>query len=322
MPGGKRIVFASDQGEYTSIKTIALDGGEPHLVRTESRRVLPLGITDAGELYLGVRSGQTDVFVTALGAPAGKAMRATLRFPGRNTMPAWSADGKRLAYLSRRGQENFGQESRVIVVRNPAANEERELAPKLAHIERVRWSDDGRTLLAAGSDGKGRSGLFLVDASTAATRPLVAEPDGPFRGFEAVWGAGDTVYYIYAEREVRSTKGAKPVYQGKALRRLAISPGVKALAVADADGKIAVLPLDGGPVKTLHLKGMTELEWGRDLIAANGDGLWKLPLDGAAPERIPAPGNRLPGFSLHPDGETVALTAGDRRSEVWSMVIH
>jgi hypothetical protein len=31
------------------------------------------------------------------------------------------------------------------------------------------------------------------------------------------------------------------------------------------------------------------------------------------------PGNRAAGFSLHPDGKRVALTAGRSQSEIWSL---
>ena len=65
------------------------------------------------------------------------AKRASVRYPGRNINPAWSRDGEQLAYLSRRGSENFGQEARAIVIRSLVSGEERELLPRLAHMERV-----------------------------------------------------------------------------------------------------------------------------------------------------------------------------------------
>jgi hypothetical protein len=62
---------------------------------------------------------------------------------------------------------------------------------------------------------------------------------------------------------------------------------------------------------------LTELEWGRDLVAGRSAELWRIPVDGAPPVKIDSPGNRDSGFSLHPDGKRVAMTAGDSKSEIW-----
>jgi hypothetical protein len=44
-------------------------------------------------------------------------------------------------------------------------------------------------------------------------------------------------------------------------------------------------------------------------------------VDGSAPRKLASPGNREGGFSLHPDGERIALTAGKTKSEVWVMTV-
>ena len=120
-PDGKRIIYASDRSGTMDAWELDVENGEPRgeprLLRRDLGRFLPMNITASGGLYYGLRTGSTDVFVTTLAAPTRDARRATLRFPGRNTAPAWSLDGAALAYLSRRGSENFGQESRTIVIR-------------------------------------------------------------------------------------------------------------------------------------------------------------------------------------------------------------
>jgi Tol biopolymer transport system component len=326
MPDGKAIVYAGDRAGAMDIWMLPMqDGeprGEPRLVRRDVGRILPLGVTQDRNFYYGLRTGSVDVFVMKAGEPAREARRATLRFPGRNSAPAWSHDGSALAYLSRRGSENFGQESRAIVIRRLDPDEERELLPKLAHLERLRWSPDGKTLLVSGSDGKGRAGLFLVDAATAAVRPLVAEPGVPFRGFEGVWSRdGRTVFYLHGDRELRAREvesGAeRTVYRGAGLRHLAVSPDGKSLAVGVGGRSIARIPAAGGEPVLIPFEGLTELEWGRDLVAGRGPEMWRLPNEGSPPAKLPSPGNRDAGFSLHPDGERLALTAGSVKSEVW-----
>jgi len=96
-PDGRRIVYGSDRSGTMDLWELAIEDGaprgDPRLLRRDIGRFLPMGITAGGELYYGLRSGSTDVFVTTLGAPARDARRATLRFPGRNSAPAWAPPG-------------------------------------------------------------------------------------------------------------------------------------------------------------------------------------------------------------------------------------
>jgi Tol biopolymer transport system component len=326
-PDGRQVVYASDRSGTMDAWIIdVVDGkaqGEPRLLRQDLGRFLPMGITRTGEYYFGVRSGDTDVFVTALDRPAEKPQRASLRFPGRNSTPAWLEAGRSLAYLSRRGPENFGQESRVIVIRSLDSDEERELAPRLAHLERLRASPDGNSLLVSGSDNKGRAGLFLVDAKTGAVTPMVSETGASFRGFEGVWSKdGKLVFYLYGDDELRSrdvqSGRETTLYRGTRLRHLARSSDGALLALGEGEDSISIVPTADGEKRRIKFEGVTELEWQRDLIAGRGAELWRIPIEaGGAPQKLETPGNREMGFSLHPDGKRLALTAGKMRSEVW-----
>jgi Tol biopolymer transport system component len=326
MSDGKRVVYGSDRSGTMDIWEVAVEDGvargEPRLVRRDVGRFLPMGITTGGEFYYGLRSGSTDVFVTTLEAPARDARRATLRFPERNSSPEWSPDGKSLAYLSRRGSENFGQESRAIVIRSLETDDERELLPKLAHVERCHWAPDGKALLVSGSDNKGRGGLYTVDARTAELKPLIAERGAPFAGFEGIWSRqGASIFYI-REGELRSREIASgregTLYRGARLSHLTESPDGKWLAVGSGD-TIVRIPAVGGELRQVGFEGLTALEWGRSLVAGRVAELWRIPLDGGAPEKLDSPGNRRGTFSLHPDGERIALTAGEIKSEVWAV---
>ena len=260
-----------------------------------------MGIAANGRYIYGVRAGETDVFITTLNAARADAERASVRYPGRNVNPAWSPDGHQLAYLSRRGSENFGQEARAIVIRSLDSGEERELLPHLAHMEQVRWSPDSASLLVSGSDGKGRAGLYIVDAHSAAVTPVVREADAPFRGYEGAWSAkGKSVVYLRgSEARSRSlTTGEETVlHKGAELHHLVASPDGKSIAFVSGTSTIVIA---GDMPRTIPCDGVTELEWSRDLIAAKGVELWRIPLDGAPPVQLDTPGNRKPGFSLHP----------------------
>jgi Tol biopolymer transport system component len=196
-PEGDAVFFASDRSGTMDLWRVPVrDGapaGEPSLVKSQLGRFLPMGITSGGKLYYGVREGLSDIYIGDVGKD-GSLMKS--RFPGRNSSPEWSPDGKFLAYLSRRGTENYGEESRAIVVRTVRSAEERELKVKLAHVERVRWSPDGRTLLVSGSDNKGRGGIFTVDLASERLEPVVAQAGRNFRGYEAAWSPdGESILY-------------------------------------------------------------------------------------------------------------------------------
>jgi hypothetical protein len=155
--------------------------------------------------------------------------------------------------------------------------------------------------------------LFSVDSKTGALSPLVAEPGAPFRGFEGVWSKnGKTLFYIHGDSEVRA--GDNTLLHGQGLRHLAASPDGRLLAVCEAD-TIIVLDTDGRVSRKVPLNGVTELDWGPRLIAGTGADLWEIPAEGA-PRKLESPGNRQPGFSLHPDGKRIALTAGRISSDV------
>jgi hypothetical protein len=110
------------------------------------------------------------------------------------------------------------------------------------------------------------------------------------------------------------------LYRGSDLQHLAASPDGKCFAAAS--GGQSIVLLCGGKTRAIPISGVTELDWSHSLIAAKGPELWRIPLeDGAAPVQLDTPGNRRPGFSVHPDGNRIALTVSDARSEVRSMML-
>ena len=293
-PDGKQIVFASDRGGTMDAWVLRIEEGravgEPKLVKRDLKQFLPMGITAAGDLYYGLRTGSTNI---ALAQSAGELHELPTRTPGRNSAPAWSRDGKQLAYLSRRGAENFGLQARTIVVHDMESGAERDVPAKLAHVESLRWSPDGEWLLASGSDGKGRSGLFRVRVSDGMVRPEAFDETADYRGIPGGWMPDGTV--------VRGTAGVKA---------LAVSPDGELVARAYDDR------VEYGRSKW-PFRGVTWLEWtGSTLLGTQGGKAVCIPNDKGCP---PPVGIQYDGgpFSVRPDRKTIAYTAGGTRSEIW-----
>lgn len=281
-PDGKAVIYLSGN----DLVERPLEGS-PRTIQRGLGRALPLGITAAGTLYYGVRTGASDVFLAGVADITNTARRVSLRFPNRNLAPAFSPEGKRLAYLSRRGAENFGQESRAVVIRHLDSEAEEEQPVRMAHIERVHWRADGKALLLSGSDGKGRGGIFTYDLETERTAPLIAEIGGPHKGYE---------FYPTKTGLLYLDNGKVLNEQGEAQQS-----GLPAL-------------LAGGPIPA---EGVTDwLPSAAGLFGIRGKDLLHFTPKGT--QRFPLPGNRQPGASISPDGKTIALTAGRESQQIWA----
>jgi Tol biopolymer transport system component len=276
-PDGKSIFYLSDDNLVERRLT-----GEARVVEKGIGRALPLGITNTGKLFYGLRTGASDVFVADIKDIAKTAHRVSIQFPNRNLAPSFSPDGKRLAYLSRRGAENFGQESRAVVIRELSSDTETEQPVKMAHIERVQWRGDGQALYLSGSDGKGRGGIFEFDLATKRTKPVVAEIGGPPKGYEFyAQGAG----FVYRDRGSFKNESGQPAI------------------------------ITGMPANT---EGITEwLPAKQSLYGIRDNRLLRFDAGGA--KEFPLPGNRQPGSSISPDGKTIAITAGRESQEIWTL---
>jgi len=113
-----------------------------------------------------------DVYSVAVNLDQGTMEQPRLevqRFRGLNRFPEWSRDGRYLAYVSGRPDSK----SYLISIRDEETGKEREIRPKLASFEYIRWSPDGQSFLAAGQDTENHGGLFLIDAQTGSARSLL-----------------------------------------------------------------------------------------------------------------------------------------------------
>lgn len=216
-PDGEQVLFASDRtGALGAWIVKVVDGkpqGLPKLVNPElGGRIIPIGFARKGSFYYEVRSGTMDIYTASLDLAAGKVSTSPTalreRVIGSNEAPAWSPNGKYLAYLSKRVptvHHDFNPNTRhfdtnIIVIRTVATGEERELVLGLHEIivafGGIPWSPDGRSLLVVGQDTKRRYGLYRTDVQTGTITPLVREESGGVVYWQAWSPDGNAIFFV------------------------------------------------------------------------------------------------------------------------------
>jgi Tol biopolymer transport system component len=191
-PDGKRIVFASDRTGATSFWSIDVAEGEPRglpgLVKADIGQLdRTIGLTRSGSLHYAVSAGMQDVYIADLDPDSGRVegtpKRLSSRYVGANLWPAWSPDGKYLAYSRQRGARANGPGSLFIVIRSVETGEEREIPARPRQLHPAHWFPDGRSLVAAFWDGSRKSvDYYRIDVHTGEASLLRrGKGGGPFR---------------------------------------------------------------------------------------------------------------------------------------------
>jgi Tol biopolymer transport system component len=273
-PDGKRLLFASDRSGALGLWALPFSDGKiqgaPELLKTEIGTVQPLGVSRAGTLYYGVRSGgrTSTVRVANIDYATGKLSEGrdlSQVYPAAEETPFWSPDGKLVAYVSQRGTP--GRWIRAIVIRSADANQAtREIPLPMRSLE--GWAPDGQSLLAMGAV-KGQFGVVRIDLQTGAASPVVTEPlpqpnrpgingarwlpDGKTLILRRQWGSdGDT---IFARRDVESGRETELIRRPR-LRAINVSPDGRFIATPTVDPQsnsraLLLIPLDGSEPREL-----------------------------------------------------------------------
>jgi len=347
-PSGKTIFFASDRAGSIDGWTLKVEEGkpvgDPVLVKRDIGRITPMGFSQNGSFYYGVNTEMRDIYTVAIdssGRVLSSPAKITQRFVGSNFCPAWSSDGRYLAYISQRVSVQTGLRSGVLCILAMETGIERELPVNLGIPLYPRWSTDDRSIILTGMDRKVGIGLFQIDVQTGGMTPFSVGND-EWQAAKAVFTSGGSALYFY--RGIDPHKGIvkRDLKTGQETQLASgTSGGVLALSPDDdylvywVSGKsvntIMTVPTSGGTPR--EITQMNVLRYIDVSLAWTGDGrfllftkpnkdvteLWRVSIDGKQSESLGLAMKLLEHLNVRSDGKQLAFTGGEFSQEIWVM---
>jgi Tol biopolymer transport system component len=355
-PDGNWVLFCSDRTGTRGLWMLPVtDGrpvGEPRLVKASIGRIAPLGLARDGSFYYADVKVASDIYTARIDLTSGKVLappaKAVQRFEGSNQNPAYSPDGRYLAFISKRGQMVFPtNRGNALCVQPLGGGNERVFSEEFSsrgvrYIAGPRWAPDSRSILVAGWEPN--SGIYSVHIETGKVELVVELPDGArLMGHE--W-ARDGRGFFYATQDDRknSSRILYRALQTGDERQLHVGPAEYDQIAASPDGRwlsfmsgtpnrvLRTMPTSGGTPREIYRfeqRRCERPEWTPDSTSITvicrqpGKSPWvlcRIPAEGGAIHQLGLEANISGKVSLHPDGQRIAFTVQntpDSASDVW-----
>jgi Tol biopolymer transport system component len=357
-PNGQYILFASDRTGTMDMWLLPVDEATPtgslQLLKRGVGRVRPMGFTQSGAFYYAVPTGMNDVYTASVDLAAGMVLtgpsRVTESSVGSNTLPAWSPEGRYLAYVSQPPDEHFsiGFDSQI-TIREVETGSERQFRPQLTHIGDLRWAPDGQHLLLVGYD-KNRvysRSLYRMHIESGEITPILRSqyessvyeiipgPEGNGILYHQDDLAAGACRFLTLDMESGEEKELLRVVRPSFAGVLALSPDGRYLAFTRLEPQartLEVMPAQGGQAaellrledKSEYITGVAWTPDGRYILFArsklgSGAALWRIPAAGGEPEKLGlTQEGLLQHLRVHPQGKQIAFMAAmPYKPEVW-----
>ena len=360
-PDGNSILFSSDRTGALDAYTLRMkDGkadGQPELIKTDIGNIWPHGLSKNGAFYYTVTRGADNIYLGRFDPGQGKILdRQPAPIPhigSSSHSPAYSHDGRQLAFVSERGLQ-FNVRP-VLCIRSLESGKDRELHPKIADLKQLRWSPDGASILFLAASEDNQPQVCSINVGTGEVKTVFrCELPNNRQGITAAeWSHdGNSVYLaIWDDKDqvsrllVRDLKNGRDTElfrtpRGETRFGLAVSPDGKQLAMLFRswnpvlDVILRIMPVGGGEPRDLHKFGRAasvgQITWtpdGKSILSAvtigekNARSLWRVSVDSGEAEDLSLE-MTVKQVSFHTDGRQIAVCSpgpAPQKPELWVM---
>jgi Tol biopolymer transport system component len=344
-PDGRHLLFLSNrgsrEGDFGMFLLPVTEGGrrgDPRRIRERLGMIHPAGFTSDGRYFYATNSRTVDVFEASPSAGQPGALKeprlVDARLQGKTDAPAYSRDGRLLAYLAGGAIEirTDGEAPRSITSD----------MSRIYRLSRLEWWPDGQSLLVAGIDRDGVGGVHRLDVESGLTEPLVSSDSGEHLEQPVVSPDAMTLYYVsrgasdgraheIRGRDLRSeTTRAVVRASPDEVKRFDLSPDGRMIAFIrqrhDTHTIEVVAAAGGSPREVFRFEQPLPrvppgVAWGADsrmlLFTRNDSEIWSVDTETRSAARLMAVDAPVLHLTVDPVQERVAWSVVDSRNELW-----
>jgi Tol biopolymer transport system component len=225
-----------------------------------------MGFGKDGSFYFMSSKDMEDIYIASLNPETAEIQnppeKMDLPSEGRNDFPAYSPDGKKLAYI--RGSFGRFDYRSDLYIRSLESGKEKAFSLNMRALY-PRWSPDGRAILVSGITESRLTGIYRIELQTGYVKPvLLPKPSKKEEYRFSEWKPdGKSFYYIQGEKGKSNdlicqydfeTEKKKKIHQTSyAYANISLSPDGKWLAFIgrEKERELKILPADGGEPSVL-----------------------------------------------------------------------